>query len=202
MTAKFDFKKQKIRGWKRRLRDVEYWVMNNKDIDLGWLEERNMNYSKLWIHPFFSLKEYTLPNWYKRLLIQALLDVYHSWETALQEIGEPYYLKIWIFKKDFMRSQVVASYRDSLHNYDNLFSEVKEVVTLPSEMKVEPADQLIWNQGIFLVPWSKQEMLEDLKAELMTLKEITQIIDSAYTIEENSDDTFYYVEDDTVWIGG
>lgn len=75
-------------------------------------------------------------------------------------------------------------------------------MTLPSEMKVEPADQLIWNQGIFLVPWSKQEMLEDLKAELMTLKEITQIIDSAYTIEENSDDTFYYVEDDTVWIGG
>lgn len=56
MTVKFDFKKQKIRGWKRRLRDVEYWVMNNKDIDLGWLEERNMNYSKLWIHPFFSLK--------------------------------------------------------------------------------------------------------------------------------------------------
>ena len=45
-------------------------------------------------------------------------------------------------------------------------------------------------------------MLEDLEAELMTLKEITQIIDSAYSIEENSDDTFYYVEDDTVWIGG
>ena len=27
-------------------------------------------------------------------------------ETALQEISEPYYLKIWIFK-DFMRSQVI-----------------------------------------------------------------------------------------------
>ena len=56
MTVKFDFKKQKIRGWKRRLRDVEYWVMNNKDIDLGWLEERNMNYSKLGSTRFFLSK--------------------------------------------------------------------------------------------------------------------------------------------------
>lgn len=202
MAVKFDFKRQKIRGWKRRLRHVDYWVRNNEDIDLEMLEERNIDYSKLWIDPFFSLREYTLPNWYKRLLVQALLDVYFSWEKTLKELDEPYYLKIWIFEKDYMRSQVVTSYRESLHKYDDTFSEINRIEELPPEIKIKTADQLEWGQGIFLVPCSKKEMLEDIEDGFLTTEEFDQLIDSAYSIDENSDDTIYYVINDTVWVGG
>ncbi|MGG5314993.1 hypothetical protein [Enterococcus sp. AZ072] len=200
MGWKFDYKKQKLRGWKRRLKDVDYWIMDNEVLDLDELEQKSIYYAKLWSCPFCSLRKYTLPNWYKRLIVHALIDVYLSWKKRLEELDEPYYLKIWIFKNDFMQSQVVASYRESLHNYDTLFSEVESSAALPAELKIEASTQLTWDEGIFLTQWSKQEMFEDVKNKLWSLKDVNKIINSAYLIEENSEDTIYQIIDDVVWL--
>lgn len=202
MAIKFDFRKQKIRGWKRRVRAVENWVSYYKELDLKTLEERNGDYVKLWLAPFYSLIDYTLPNWYKRLLVNALLEVYHSWDKSMKEIGEPYYLKIWLLKKDFIRSQVVVSFRDSLHSYDTLFSELKSVPTLPPELMQNAAKQVPWNQGIFLTPRLKSELLEDIEDGFLTKSEMEEIVRSAHTIEETDTDTIYLVLEETVWVGG
>ncbi|MDT2683328.1 hypothetical protein [Enterococcus gallinarum] len=73
MIDKPDFRRQKIRGWKRRVKEIDQWKTSNMSLDFGLLEEYSRAYVKLGSLSFYSLfRKYDLPPWYKRFIIQEL----------------------------------------------------------------------------------------------------------------------------------
>lgn len=203
MDDKPDFSKQKIRGWKRRVRDIERWKAYNMQLDLSLLEKYDRDYVKLGSLSFYSLfRKYNLPTWYKRLIIQALIEVYDSWKQDLEKLDEPYYLKVWIFEEDILYSQVVASYREMLHFYDTTFIEIEKVDSLSGELTTKNTSDLKWHKGFNTIGWSEADLLEDIKDGFYTDEEVQSIKDSAYAITEYSGDTFYIQKAGVVWLGG
>lgn len=197
----FDFRKRKIRGWKRRVKKIERWKQAYLALDREALAKYNRDYVKVWIAPFFSLQVYTLPFWYKRLVIQALLEIYASWKQTLDEGDESYYLKIWVFEKDIMRSQVMVSVGELLHFYDQSFEELTPVDGLPTRLAIETAEELNWDQGFTVDAWYEGEMQEEIKDGLYTEEEIQAIKDSAYSVQEYKGEPVYLVKDGIVWVG-
>jgi len=57
----------------------------------------------------------------KTKIINGLIDIYDSWKIKLDKLGEPFYLKIWLFEPRLTNSQVVCAIGDCLDFYDNTF---------------------------------------------------------------------------------
>lgn len=59
-------KYKKICGQKKRLRDIQTWVENNRNLDLDYLTEYHRDYVKFWVNPFSRLNltnsRYMKPN--------------------------------------------------------------------------------------------------------------------------------------------
>jgi hypothetical protein len=63
-------------------------------------------------------------------MLNGLIDIYHSWKEQLNEIGRPYYLKIWLCEPRFSKSQVVCALGDRIDYYENLFFKPNHVKKL------------------------------------------------------------------------
>lgn len=198
---RFDFRRQKIRGWKRRVRAIEAWKKRVIELDIDALANDSREYVKIWIHPFYSLRRYTLPNWYKRLIINALKDIYATWEMQMETIDEPYYLKMWLFDKEFERSQIVVAFRDCLHFYEGVFDQVQESEYFPKALWTKEIADFTWDKGNTISVWSASDLLEEVKTGFMSEGEKEQVEKSAYRIEKSGTECLFIVKEDTVWIG-
>lgn len=54
-------------------------------------------------------------------MLNALLDIYEDWKRQLDKLGQPYYLKLWLFEPRFSQSQVVCAIGNSLEYYETTF---------------------------------------------------------------------------------
>jgi hypothetical protein len=121
-------RKQKIRGFNRRLRHIEIWRQAELDLRLDLVEAYKGWHSTMLIHPWcdISLINSIIPEpkgKVKRQMLEALLDIYESWKSALDKRGEPYYLKIWLYEPRFSKSQVVCGISESINHYEHHFFE-------------------------------------------------------------------------------
>ncbi|MGG3471610.1 hypothetical protein ABES02_29605 [Neobacillus pocheonensis] len=117
--------KKKIRGWKRHKRKIERWKQESIDLDMDYLRDYQRTYVKLWIHPFYGLVRRNPPVWYKRLLLDAMMDVYLAWYRKMKKENEDFYLKMWLYDPHFINSQIVLAYKDCLEFYDKTFEKRK-----------------------------------------------------------------------------
>jgi len=120
-------KKKKIRGHRRRWKDIENWRLNNSGLNL--IEERT--YAKIWVHPWngITLTNSLIPEptrKTKHKIINGLLDIYDNWKKQLDQLGQPYYLKIWLFEPRFSKSQIVCAIGNNSDFHDNTFSSTPE----------------------------------------------------------------------------
>ncbi|MDN4617549.1 hypothetical protein QCD85_05535 [Paenibacillus sp. PsM32] len=107
-----DYNKKKIRGWKRRIKQIEDWKQRYIHLDIEQLERHHRDYVKLWINPFYQLTKRNPPVWYARLIFGAMIEVYESWYQQLKLLNEPFYLKIWLYDPNFISSQIVVAFRE------------------------------------------------------------------------------------------
>ena len=119
-------KTKKIRGHKRRWKDIDQWVETHKNLDLDYLKEYQRDYAKIRVHPWseISLTNSQTPEpkrTTKIKILSGLFEIYDSWKKELSKLGESYYLKIWLFEPRFSNSQVVCAIGDYLEFYDNTF---------------------------------------------------------------------------------
>jgi len=146
-------KHQKIRGHNRRQKDIEQWRSENLDVRLNLIEESNYDYTKVIIHPWCDISiiksDFPEPKGKtKQQMLNGLIDIYHSWKVQLDTIGQPYYLKIWLFEPRFSKSQVVCGIKDRIDRYDNLFfkpDEEKQLTTSNYGYLKEKLDKLTWD---------------------------------------------------------
>ncbi|WP_340021254.1 hypothetical protein MHI24_19885 [Paenibacillus sp. FSL K6-1096] len=138
--------KKRIRGWKRRVKQIDQWKKWFMHLDLEELQTTQRDYVKLWIDPFYRLNRRNPPVWYSRLLLEAMIEVYHSWSRQMAGLNEPFYLRIWFYHPNFIQSQIVVAFRDALHFYDNTFEAGSGSQTFPWELygTVSGLQDFIW----------------------------------------------------------
>lgn len=123
--------RKKVRGWKRRLRELERFREGYRSIDFDLLRRNELAYVKLWLSPWSRLVPRDPPVWFRRRVLAAFLDVLHSWHRALEAAGEPYYLRLWLFDPRFHRTQVVAAIGSRIRYYETLFAPAGGARALP-----------------------------------------------------------------------
>ncbi|MFL0246084.1 hypothetical protein [Candidatus Clostridium stratigraminis] len=88
--------KKKTRGLRRKVKRIEKWKAKNIELDIEALMKYKKAYVKLWIPPFYNLFHINKnkvghknpPHWFNRIILNAMIDVYESWEEKLI-IGGP-----------------------------------------------------------------------------------------------------------------
>ena len=131
-------KQKKIRGHKRRMKAIEKWRQDYLSVDLKdyLLNDQQNFFAKIRVRPWsgISITDSVIPEpkgTTKRKMLSALLDVYENWKQQLDEWGQPYYLKIWLFEPRFSQSEVVCAVSDSLDFYANTFFKPERSKSLP-----------------------------------------------------------------------
>jgi len=119
-------KAKKIRGHKRRWKDIDHWIQANKEIDLDSLTNYQHNYIKIRVYPWSEMTDINgqlpEPNGItKAKILNGLIEIYDMWKTEIEKLGEPYYLKIWLFEPRFSKSQVVCAIGEWLDFYESTF---------------------------------------------------------------------------------
>jgi hypothetical protein len=95
----FDSSKKKIRGWKRRVKEVN---KERREV----LETVPIEYFKLYDKPTIACDEFisriysyqfTHPYWFFKNIVKHLVTAYDSWDKAFKELNEPYDLQLRLF---------------------------------------------------------------------------------------------------------
>jgi hypothetical protein len=209
---------KKIRGYKRRLRQIENWRLNNLQLNLDYLKKNQRDYVKFRIYPWnpvaMSINHIPFPRGeVKKRIIESFMDIYNSWKKQLEKIGEPYYLKIWLFEPDFWNTQVVCAIGDALHFYDQTFYKPDTAKNLRIENYGKIAGRLIdytWdfhfseyelfeNEYIDKEQYkSEEEFLSSKRWFDNELKKPHRVVEIKY---EGKSDRIYWIKTGTVWIG-
>ncbi len=121
-------RQKKIRGHNRRHKQIDNWRLDNLSLDLTdyLLNQRDRYYAKIRVHPWsgLSLTNSATPEptgKTKQKMLNGLLDIYEDWKKQLDKLGQPYYLKVWLFEPRFSQSQVVCAIGDNVDFYENTF---------------------------------------------------------------------------------
>lgn len=121
-------RQKKIRGHNRRHKQIDNWRLDNLSLELNdyLLNEHDRYYAKISVHPWngISLTNSVTPEPIgktKQKMLSGLLDIYENWKTQLDNLGQPYYLKVWLFEPRFSQSQVVCAIGDNVDFYENTF---------------------------------------------------------------------------------
>lgn len=205
--ANLSSNKKKIRGWRRRIKQIEQWKQRFIDLDIEELLRSNRDYVKLWINPFFRLTRRNPPMWYSRLLLEAMIEVYQAWYQQMKTLNEPFYLKIWLYHPNFINSQIVVAFRDCLHFYDNTFEKSNDKKAFPSQLygKFPNLHNFKWELALESEYYSLSELQDDVGLGFRTNKSIEAIKNKAYKREtvkiSTGEDTVYSVRLGDVWLG-
>ena len=83
----------------------------------------------------------------KDKILKGLLEIYKNWKTQLDNIGQSYYLRIWLFEPRFSQSQVVCAIGDSIDFYKNNFfkPDNKKEIVLEKYGPRLGLDKLTWD---------------------------------------------------------
>lgn len=125
-------RRRKIRGYNRILRNVEYWKKTNSQLDLESLQANGRKYTKIWVPPYSNISllnsTYTEPKGeVRKNITEGLLEINNQWKIQLDSLGQPYYLKIWLYDTRFSMSQVVCAIGPFLDFYNTTFYKPDEV---------------------------------------------------------------------------
>lgn len=190
--------RKKVRGWKRRLRQLERFRLAHRTLDVEGLRQSHYEYVKIRLDPWSRLGGRNPPVWFRRRILAALMDIHDAWRAELEGLGEPYYLEIWLFHPDFHRSQVVAAMDWRMEHYENVFPPAPAAAPRPPALYDDRAydlDRFAWRPGteVNVYMASPGELDADTAADF---ERRASIIEQAA-----NGDTLYFFEQGTVWQG-
>ena len=181
---------KKIRGHRRIWNKVENWRKANLKLDLEYLKQNERDHAKIWVHPFSGISLTNSQNpepkaETKKRILNGLIDIYESWKNQLEELNEPYYLKIWLYEPRFSKSQVVCAFGNSIDFYNTSFNSPEN----PKEFKTESygniknrLENFKWEnhldqEFLFSIDLGNPEDYENEKAILLPLDIISENAD-------------------------
>ena len=86
---------RKVRGNNKKFEEMKFWIANNKELDIEYLESYKMDYCKVWVNPWgirISLTNSNFPQPTGKLkheIISGLNQIYTHWKKQLDDLGKP-----------------------------------------------------------------------------------------------------------------
>lgn len=209
-------KYKKIRGEKRRIRKIKEWIDDHIVLDIAYLKQYQCEYVKFWVSPWDRLSltnsQYPQPQGiYKELFFGGLLQIYMSWKEQLDFLGQPYYLRIWLFENDLKRSQIVCAIGEKLENYHNVFEDTHLGDSILSVDEWQNVQDIInkfnWEKKkeitLYEMDWigSLTDYVSNKEYEDSTRWFTSNVITKYREIKKINSSDYYVVETDNVWIG-
>lgn len=189
--------RKKVRGWKRRLRELERFRLAHLALDVDALRQSEVVYVKLWLDPWSRLVPRDPPVWFRRRVLAAFLDILRSWHGALEATGEPFYLRLWLFDPRFDRTQVVAATGDRIRWYEGSFEPEPGAPRLPPPHLGDPAYDLT---AVEWEPCLDTDVL--LPDDTVDMGELGRLVLRASRLEQTSDGQALLLFDrGLVWLG-
>ncbi|WMT39729.1 hypothetical protein RE628_20380 [Paenibacillus sp. D2_2] len=106
------------------------------------------------------------------------IEIYLEWESKLESLDEPYYLKIWLGDPKFIDSQVVTAINSEIQYYEHIFIKDTNPKSFPYINNHPSFGSFTWERhvnGYFI--W---------ESDLESIDEIRDIERKAYKISEES----------------
>jgi hypothetical protein len=98
--------RKKIRGWKRRIKQIDDWGESIKRPNIEWFERRGYTYERCYLHPFYVAEKRHPPMWFYKLIIAKFLTVMDHWADVFIERDKPYDLEFSLYDPSFIRSEL------------------------------------------------------------------------------------------------
>jgi hypothetical protein len=102
----------KVRGT-RRILNIDEWKKAHLTLSsefLAQIEGKDGYYfTRPWYHPCAFPSDH-VPDWVRRRILQAMLEIAENWKKALFQAGFNYDVQIWIKNFDFINSEVFLVY--------------------------------------------------------------------------------------------
>ena len=125
--------KKKIRCGKRRGQSIKEWLSDAATMmNLENLLQYHYDYERV-VHPWGICvrSKISPPKRLRNEIIAGLLERYEQWNQLLRQLGEPYYLKVWIYDRLFFESQIVMGIRERIQWYENVFEPTERKLVFP-----------------------------------------------------------------------
>lgn len=134
-------------------------------------------------------------------MLGSLYQVYQAWKVELDAMGEPYYLKMWLYEPWIEDSQVVCAVRDLLGSYDNMFDRLDEQCS-PEAIQIVPEMGKVdnWVPNRHAAYYSESEWQDDEK--MMKWLKGGGFETKEMQFGDGTSDTTYIVPTGRVFVGG
>ena len=206
----------KIRGIKRRQKDLNSWSDFHQELDIDRLKEYGYVYAKTKFGPWADLYiERPYPSDYRKQLFSNLINFYFKWKNALDKEFDNYYFKIWLSYPRFIDSQIVVAIGDKIDYYTNLFEKCDNQREFPVE--VFNTEKLRINLFDWVTHYDRDYYLERNYLNL----ELEDNKDTKYYYEEkrfynrlikngfpykmidhgNGEERLFYIQQGYIWVG-
>lgn len=207
---------KKIRGAKRRIRAIEKWKIKHLKIDEKYFTKYSRDYVKFFVDPWgsslFSKSKFPQPNRiYKKLFIDSLFEIYYSWKNQLEDLNQPFYLKIWLFENDLKNSQVVCAVGNQIDFYEETFKEFENKKMSLKQSKhfhiMNDHEEFKWKSKteVNILEKNYLETIDDFrsKQEFQYMKKWWKNLIDKNLLDEviSNEDEYFVFENDFVWLG-
>jgi hypothetical protein len=109
MSINHNVNRKKIRGWKRRIKQLDEWGKHIKQPYLKHFKDvGDYTYERCFLYPFYTLEKRQPPIWFYKLIIAKFIMAYDEWEKIFNDLGIPYDLQLWIYDPNFMWSEIIC----------------------------------------------------------------------------------------------
>jgi hypothetical protein len=208
---------KKIRGNKRRIKQIENWRINALKIDVDYLEKTNKDYVKCRIFPWnpvaIAIHNYPNPKGkIRKKIIESFFDIYESWNIQLKELGKPFYLKIWLVEPAIYNSQVVCALNDKIEYYETIF-HTPETEKSISKSSLEKTSNRIndfnWSHGVEEYPLFENDYLREnftsekeyLEEQKWLKKELKKPYREINQVRDGISEKLFLIKASEVWLG-
>lgn len=165
------------------------------------------------MHPFSGISVLNSPfsppkGKTRRKIVKGIFEIYHSWKKQLDELGKPYYLKIWYYPHDVSKNQVVCAIGDFLDFYEITFFKPEANKKFSEDTKGLTWEYRHQEHHIREDDIDEPEMFATQRDYLDYKKWIDGVMKNPKTriINYQNDDgtktTYYSLRECDVWIGG
>ena len=201
-------KTKKIRGHKRRWKNIERWILNKREFDLEYLYSRKEDWVKIRIHPWSGLTVTNsqipeLKGETKNRVINGLIDIYDEWKLQLDNIKEPYFLRIELYNPNLRFSRIVCSIREKIDWHENIYFKPQVSKIFPSKNYGKLAERLNefnWEYRVEENHCSDKDLEDEVDREMKIWMQ--KMINKHTRVYISDDKTIhYFTQTGDVWIG-
>lgn len=111
ICAMYQPARSKIRGWKRRLRQIGAWEEREAFPSVEALQVRGYAYCRFIVPPWYQIGRRQMPLWFFREVLKGFARLHGRWQAHLAEKGLEAALQLWVFEPNRSQTELYAALR-------------------------------------------------------------------------------------------